>query len=280
MGRRLFALSIHPVRTASVTAKENASTSLDKAFEILDLFSLARPILRIEEISALLGYTRSTAYRYLKALCDAGLLAPSSGGTYALGPRIIELEHLLQLTDPLYLAGRKVLRTLHAENRVLLLHNLYRDQVLCIYKEGPDMLTHKGRRIMVRRARGVPFPLFQGAASLALLAYLAPHRVRQTYLRNGAAIAAAELGDSWDAFRKNLAAIRRRGYALSRERITPSLGGVAVPILLPGDKRVVGSLAQTLPSESMTDEVIDESARRLWTASEQIATEYARASEG
>src|SRR5690606_8008464 len=115
VGRRLFALSIHPVRTASVTAKENASTSLDKAFEILDLFSLARPILRIEEISALLGYTRSTAYRYLKALCDAGLLAPSSGGTYALGPRIIELEHLLQLTDPLYLAGRKVLRTLHAE---------------------------------------------------------------------------------------------------------------------------------------------------------------------
>lgn len=263
-----------------MTAKETASSSLGKAFEILDLFSLDRPILRIEEISALLGYTRSTAYRYLKALCDAGLLAPSSGATYALGPRIIELEHLLQLTDPLYKAGRKVLRTLHAENRVLLLHNLYRDRVLCIYKEGPDTLVHKGRRIVVRRARGVPFPLFQGAASLALLAYLSPHRVRQTYLRNAPAIAAADLGDSWDGFRRNLAAIRRRGYAISRERITPNLGGVAVPILLPADKRVVGSLAQTLPSESMTDAVIEESAQRLWTASEQIAAEYMQASAG
>jgi DNA-binding IclR family transcriptional regulator len=251
---------------------------LAKAFEILDMFSLATPLLNIDEISAAAGYTRSTTYRYLKELCDAGLLAPAAGAMYGLGPRIIELERLLVLTDPLYTAGSAVLRDLGQGDKVLLLHNLYRDKVLCIYKEGPDTLMLQGKRVVVRRARGLPFPLFQGAASLALLAYLSPHRVRQTYLRSATEIAQASLGQSWKEFRGTLSAIRRRGYATSQGTITPYLGGVAVPVLLP-DKRVVGSLAHTIPADVMDEAFVEQSARDLWIASERIAVEYVKASK-
>src|SRR5690606_29741152 len=104
---------------------------------------------------------------------------------------IMELERLLELTDPLYTAGRAVLSALPAEGNVYLLHSLYRDKVLCIYKEGPDALVYRGRKIMVRRARGLPFPLFQGAASLALLAHMSPHRIKQTWVRHAEEIGGA-----------------------------------------------------------------------------------------
>jgi DNA-binding IclR family transcriptional regulator len=261
------------------SAKATAGTSLGKAFGILDRFSLSTPLVRIEDIAGELGYTRSTAYRYLKALCDAGLLVPFSNGVYALGPRIMELERLLELTDPLYTAGRAVLGAFDPSDEVFLLHSLYRDKVLCIYKQGPDALVHQGRRIVVRRARGLPFPLFQGAASLALLAHQSPHRIRQTWLRSPQRIAEAGLGDTLETFRSILSAIRRQGFATSRGQITPLLAGIAVPILRPDDGRVVGSLAQTLTIAELDEATTLRCAARLRATGEAIAARYVMASE-
>ena len=66
------------------------------------MFSLASPLIAVEDITVRLGYTRSTAYRYLKELCDAGLVAPVSSGNYSLGPRIVELERLVDQLAALY----------------------------------------------------------------------------------------------------------------------------------------------------------------------------------
>ncbi|WP_345248847.1 IclR family transcriptional regulator [Pigmentiphaga soli] len=253
-----------------------ASSSLGKALELLDLFSLTSPLVRIDDVIARFGFPRSTAYRYLKELCDAGLLAPASGGAYSLGPRVIEFERLLELTDPLYRAGQQVLQEIGDPGAVYLLHNLYRDKVLCIYKQGPDVIEYEGRRITVRRARGLPFPLFQGAGSLALLPWLSPHRIRQTYLRNAAEIASSGLGDDWEAFRRVLAAIRRKGYSTSQGTITPFLGGIAVPVLLPEDRKLVGSLAWTVAAGAMTEERVESCAEHLTRAAQAIAREYVK----
>ncbi len=231
-------------RSSRATGDASPATSLARAFALLDLFSLGQPLLTVDGVMDRLGYTRSTAYRYLRDLTDAGLVTQSSAGAYSLGPRIVELERLMALTDPLYRAGEALLRDAPCGNSALLLHNLYEDRVLCIYKSGPDALEDRGRRIVIRRARGLPFPLFQGAASLALLPYLSPHRIRQTYLRHAGAIAASGLGTQWEEFRRHLGAIRRAGYATSHGTITPSVSGVAVPILAPGGTRVLGSLAR------------------------------------
>ena len=198
---------------------------------------------------------------------------PQSGGQYGLGPRIIELERLVALTDPLYLAGRAVLKGRSREDSAYLLQNLYEDKVLCIYKEGPDVLEHAGRRTVILRARQ-PFPLFQGSGSLALLAFLPHHRIRQTYLRSAQAIAAAGLGEDWAAFRRALAAIRKAGYAISHEQIAPGLGGVAVPILLPDDGALVGSLAWSFPIERMAPDAEIRWARELARVAAEIAREY------
>ncbi|GAA4328405.1 IclR family transcriptional regulator [Pigmentiphaga soli] len=268
-----------PARAAaSVRPADGAATSLGRAFDILGLFSLASPLVRVEDVIARLGYTRSTAYRYVRELCDAGLLTQRSGGSYSLGPRVVELERLLELTDPLYRAARAVLPSVRRDDRQLLVQELYRDdQVMCIYKEGPDELEHAGQRLTIKRARGLPFPLFRGAGSLVLLAWLSPPRMRQAYLSGIAHIAQAGLGHDWQQFRRALAAVRRRGYAVSRGQLAPVVVGIAVPILLPEDRRVIGSLALVTPSASMPLEQELEHVAQLREASERIAREYANA---
>lgn len=250
------------------------SSTLARALDILSIFSLEKSFLRIEDITDKYGYTRSTAYRYVKELCDAGLLSPFHDARYTLGPRIIELERQLVLTDPLYRAGQAILPTLRHENGVLLLHNLYRDRVLCILNEGPETLRYGEKSIQVRRARGMPFSLFQGAGSLALLAYLSPNSIRQTYLQHSDDIAANGLGENWRAFRTNMAGIRQKGYAISKGQITPFLGGIAVPILLPNEKRVIGSLALAFPLEMLTETLETDTVQQLKDASQKIAQAY------
>jgi len=265
-------------------AEPRGASSIARAFEVLELFSLSQPLLKAETVAQRLGYTRSTAYRYIGELCDAGLLVAASGGRYALGPRVIELEQLLRLTDPLYLAACRVLPPLRSESSVLLLQSLYSDKVLCVYAEGPATLEHAGRRITIKRTRGTPFPLFRGAASLALLAWMPADRIRDIYLRHAAEIAERGLGSDWESYRAILAAIRRRGYATSGGQLAPDLFGVAVPVVTgPGDQdhRVIGSLVRIFLREAEGEDIEAEEARcaqELKRIAADLASEFLRAS--
>jgi len=266
------------VKQISTTDDTNdRATSLRRAFTILELFTLGHPVVTADYVTAQLHYTRSTAYRYLRELADAGLITQTAPGIYSLGPRIIELERLMALTDPLYRAGLEVLPHEQRDNSALLLHNLYEDKVLCILKAGPDVLDCDGLRITILRARGLPFPLFQGAASLALLPWLSAHRIRQTYLQNPKAIAQANLGESWEAFRRSMAAVRRTGYATSHGTITPLVSGVAVPILA-ANGRLLGSLARAMPTRALDENAEIRHAADLHVLAGRIAQVCAAAS--
>lgn len=227
----------------SLSRDDTASSALTRLLAILDLFTLEHPVVRVEEVVAKFGIVQSTAYRYLKELCDAGLLAQQGKGVYSLGRRIVELERLLQLSDPLLLAGRPVMDALleACDNRAFLLCAYHRDAALCIYKVGPDEITYKGSTMKIMRGRGTVLPLFSGAGSQALLANLPPHQVKSLYLSSSPQIAEAGLGNTWKDFRSVLAEIRRLGFAQTIGKMNPGMHSVAVPIVR-GDGKVAGSL--------------------------------------
>ncbi len=248
---------------------------------ILDLFSLAQPLVSAEDIASQLELGRSTAYRYLRELCDAGLLAPVAIGCYSLGPRVIELERLSTLTDPLYRAGQAVLDGLPCDNRVLMLNAFYGGKVLCIYKVGPETLRlEDGQTIRVQKARGMPFPLFTGAGSVVMLANLSAHRMREVYLRAMAEIDQAGLGGDWDGFRRNMASIRRRGWAASTGTVTPRLSGIAVPLMQASNKGVLGSLAETYPDSAVEAVPPEARVQELRRLGERIVAAYGNAPAG
>lgn len=227
---------------------EKPGGSLGRVFDIIDLVSTELPLLRAEDVMERLGYSKSISYRYLKTLCDVGLLAQAGGGLWSLGPRIVELERLMYLTDPLLQAGQRHMAALAPSrpNSVLLLSSLYRDRVLCVHKEGAETIAASGRDIRLLRARGLPLPLFQGAASLSILAFLPTRRTRALHQARCAEIAAAGLGADWSAFRHRLAELRRDGHVVTVGQFNPLLAAVAVPVLPRGEGEVRASLTRIL----------------------------------
>ncbi|HYD59942.1 MAG TPA: IclR family transcriptional regulator C-terminal domain-containing protein [Noviherbaspirillum sp.] len=254
-------------------SRENSVSSSSKILNILDLYSVDRTTLHIDDVAQTFDVSQSTAYRYLKELCDAGFLAQLGKGNYSLGPKIVELERLLRLTDPLYIAGTLAMANLKdlCEKRALLLCTLYNDRVLCIQKAGVDALPMNGKQIPIMRDRGTPFPLFKGAGSLAILAHLPQHRIKSLYLANQTQISEAGLGETWKDFREKLSAIRKDGYAMTVGQVNTKMLGIAVPIIL-STGEVSGSLLLLTQNSADERERIESLVSRLQAQSEMISS--------
>lgn len=215
-------------------------SSATKMLDALDLFTVDAPVLSAADMTEKLGLTRPTAYRYLKTLCESGLLSRLGNSDFCLGPRIVMLDRQIQLSDPLIKSGQSVMedRVRNGVWDALLLCTLARDSVLCIHQE-----TKPGSKLKVDRPRGVPFPLFRGPISLAILALLSPNQIRKLYVQ---ALDADDASvrtrfQNWDSLRAHLRDIKRAGYAISINELQTGLVGIGVPIRQPNGA-VYGSI--------------------------------------
>lgn len=67
---------------------------LVRGLEVLKLFTPERPAMRLSEIAAALGITRSAAFRTVYTLAETGcLLQDERAQTYALGPGVLRLTY-------------------------------------------------------------------------------------------------------------------------------------------------------------------------------------------
>ena len=174
---------------------------------------------------ARMGYSRGTAYRYVRELVEAGFLARAAGAAYTLGPRIIELDYAIRKCDPVLSAGVPVMQALRKKLACdVLLTSFYEDRVVVTHHErGDDGIT-------VSFSRGRVMPLFRGAPSKAILASLPTSKQKKIYREHTAEIAAAGLGPSWEEFKAILAGIRKREHCVSYAELDPGNVGVAVPL--------------------------------------------------
>lgn len=264
--------TLDPVDALSSPADPGGGGSaLSRMLDIFDLFSPDATVIQIDGVAEHLGVGRSTAYRYLQELGDRGFLVQRGKGRYALGPRVIELERLLQNSDPLLNAGKVVMADLAdlCQNRTLLLCTLFKDRVLCTHQVGANDIVYNKEKMPIYRGRGSVLPLFQGAGSQAILAYLAPHQIRALYLAKAAEIREAGLGDDWKSFRSALAAIRKQGYAATVGRRNAKVLALAVPVLTVAGQ-VVGSLLLLSPNTEKERETVLGVVPRLQDASRSI----------
>jgi DNA-binding IclR family transcriptional regulator len=241
-------------------------SSLERMLGVLDVFSLDRPVWTVDSLTGALGYTRSTTYRYVKELVDAGLLARAGGGSYMLGPRIIELDRQIRLCDPLLATAAPVMRALLSEcgPGVVMLCSLYRDKVLCVHQE---------RRAFARDigySRGRPMPLFRGATSKIMLAHLPERQLARLFADHREEIAETDLGSDWPAFTAALRTLRRAGICVSRGEVNEGVVGVAAPIF-DAEKRLIGSLSRVLAEEDFDDRRLDDIAASVTGAAGRIS---------
>ncbi len=203
--------------------------ALERTLALLDLFTP----------DALIGFLQgapSTGYRHIKTLQAAGFLTRVGSGSYMLGPRVLELDRTVRLSDPVYVAGGPVICALRDRTgHSAVLSILYSDSVVCVRRElasdGPPMLFSRGQK----RA------LVAGASAKAILANLPLHQLRRIFRKQAPAIAGAGLGTSWEAFRVALRAIRKAGFVQTEAEFQPGIASIAAPIFNSRNE-VLGSL--------------------------------------
>ncbi|WP_353236236.1 IclR family transcriptional regulator [Diaphorobacter ruginosibacter] len=199
-------------------------SQLNKVLQVLDLFSAQVPTLTAEQIAQRLDLSRPTAFRYVRQLCDAGLLL-SISGSYALGPRIIELDCCIRLSDPILAHSRDALRTLAGTQACMaVLVTMYGDQVIHVHSESGHGSTE------LQFSRGRRLPLLQGAASKIILAHQPVSRLRRLFQRCREDGQAQAISDDVSGFLKYFRMIRQQGFYVSRSEVEQDVTGVAAPI--------------------------------------------------
>lgn len=203
----------------------------DKVLSLLRLFSAERPTWTVESAAGELGLAQSTAYEYFRSLAGAGLIASLGVGHYVLGPAIVELDRIARTSDPILIEGGAILEELVREppiEIVGLLCRLYREKVMCV-----DQRASRNADSAVSYERGRLMPLFRGAASKVILAYLERRRVRRLFEENMDDIHAQGLGGTWNEFRLTLRRIRSQGVFVTRGELDAGRVGVSIPLLDP-----------------------------------------------
>ena len=243
----------------------DSSSSLTKMLSILDLFTPSKPIWSTNDLIQALATSRSTGYRYIKALNTSGLLSAVDSGYYVPGPRIIELDLQIRTSDPLLQSGKGVLEQLvDATGHSALLCMLFRAPVLCIRESlaplSPENMFSRGQRR----------PLFKGAVSKVILAYLPNHRLRSIFAKIGAAIAEGNLGTIWAEFRDSLAKIRKDGHVLSVGEFNLGIAGVSAPIFN-SEKLILGSVGVAWHEEELRDVDISKAVVAVKRAAREIS---------
>ncbi|MCC4114942.1 IclR family transcriptional regulator [Aromatoleum toluclasticum] len=229
---------------APVDKPEGAArrTSPEKVIEILDLFEEEHLRWTPEQMMERLRCPRSTLYRYLRVLTEAGLVTSLPDIGYTLGPRIAELDYVMRTSDPLIMSGRPLLQALAKEiTGIGLLCRYYKDRVLCVHQESSAAQIHSSYE------RGRAMPMSAGATSRVILAYLKPAQLRQHYQQQAAEFSRNRSADTFEQMQDELREIRKQGYCLSHGEITPGVVGVAAPVF-DSENTIIGSVSLVIPA--------------------------------
>lgn len=230
---------------------DKPDSSLARMLSVLDLFSDQRLHWSAEDISAALGVSLPTSYRYMKTLSDAGLLRRGPDAQFTLGPRIVVLDHYIRQADPVLRCGIPFMRELVAQTGFdCVVSSLHGDQVLDTHREYGSMPAD------LSYGRGRPRPLFLGGAPKVILAELPTAQLRRMLERHADEARAAGLPTDWAGFRRYYSTIRKDGHYFSNGELEANLAAIAVP-LRQADGAALGALSVVTTVQRMA--VIDRS---------------------
>jgi DNA-binding IclR family transcriptional regulator len=214
-------------------------SSLSKTLAVLDLFGPEQLQVDPDTIAERMGLSRATVYRYVKDLCEAGLLSRVGAGSYGLGPRIIELDWMMRQYDPILSAGRELMHALSNETGLAVFASVFYDShIINTYIAEPS------DTYQFSFGRGHPLPLFRGAQSKVLVAHQKGKRLQQLFEERISKDPSNPYSAySWSEFARAAKKIRKDGYCITHDELNLGLTGIAAPIVSVSEKAVVGSLS-------------------------------------
>jgi DNA-binding IclR family transcriptional regulator len=228
---------------------------LDRTFSILELFNEEQPAWTATEIARALDLPVPTAYRLLAALRGLEYVHQDpETKRFRLG--LVDLR--LVALPVLQLIARE-----SGETSLLTVPSATHDASVCLERvETPQPL-----RLSLQPGRQLP--LHAGASQKALLAFMREEEIERVLSRPLERLCSATITDK-GALLRELAHIRRRGWASSYEETNLGVWGVAVPIV---DARGVIAAAVGIagPSARLSSARVADHVRRIHSGARTIA---------
>src|SRR5215217_3001173 len=199
--------------------------SVLRALRLLDLFERGRPEMSLAEFVRRSGYSKSTAYRLLVTLQEAGWLERGVGGTFRLTIKPFQVGSILVDSLELRREAGPIMARIAAElDEAVYLVVAAGTRAVCLER----IDSEQGVRLTDLYVGGSQ-PLNLGAAPRALLAF-DEDRLLKPLLEEGLSRRTEHsLVDPTD-LQGDLAETRRRGYSISDEDVTPGIGAIGAPI--------------------------------------------------
>lgn len=207
--------------------RSESVSGVERAVDVLNLFSRSTESLGVTEISQELGYAKAVVHRILQAFRSRGYVeVDEKTRRYSLGPNAVFLGlRYLDRLDVRSVARDALHELSDATNETAALSIRFGDERVYVDQVNP----HRDIQMVV--ALGKPFPLHAGASSRAFLAFL-PREEQDRYLSADQPLSSVTDKTMTDpaAIRDELVRIREVGYAVSIGESDPGTVAVAAPI--------------------------------------------------
>jgi DNA-binding IclR family transcriptional regulator len=263
---------VHVPGTTISEIEESSGKSIaavERAMDVLLLFGRSgTPDLGVTEIAQELGITKGAVHRVLTALRSRRLVsADPATRRYALGPAAVALGRAYLARTDLRLLAAPELRRLADECGETATLSVRRGHTR-LYVD--QMVPASELRIEV--SLGTPYPLHAGASSKAILAFLSDDEVDAYLLQGNLEALTARTVVNTAALRKEIALIRKRGYATSVGERQEGAAAVAAPVL-DHDGCVIGVLSLAGPQTRFRHR-LTECASNVVASAERLSQEF------
>ena len=233
---------------------------LNKAVEVLELFSTSRREIGVAEVAKLLNRSKSTVSGWMSAMHEVGLLdRGEDGGPYRLGIKLAAFGELARRSTSIQRIARPLLEQLTRQTRETTSLNvlLGGEVVNAVSVESPQPI-HSGGGV------GIPMPIHATAAGKVLVAWKDPAEVRHLLPLQLAQFTPHTIADV-QTFMDDLARIRAQGYAVANGELAPDLAALSAPVRDSAGV-VVGAISIAAPTSRVSHERIPQFAQLLMEA--------------
>lgn len=226
--------------------------TVDRLVEILDCFSAHQPAWSLTGLSTRLGIPKSSLHRFLVSLESHGILRRDEGDNrWRLGYRLFIWGNLALEGTNLRSLARPVMEDLMVATGETAILTVYSEgEVICIEKVEADRPVRMTLEVGTRR------PAHAGASCKVLMAYLSQEEVEAIVRQRGLPRLCTNTITEPDRLAAELARIRERGYAESREETDVGAWGIAAPIRDPRGQ-VVAAIGIAGPTSRFAREEVE-----------------------
>ena len=240
--------------------------SVDRALEILQLFSAAKTRLGISQMSKALGIKNSTVHGLVRTLVKQGFLIQNSETRkYSLGVKNYELSHFFLGGLKIYQVGsgtvhRLVQRT-GRNSRLAIWDNDTVVVIMDIFAKPENFHYYNiGPRI----------PAYCTSLGKAILASFSPKSITAYFERNRLVPYTAHTITEQKSLVEDLEQTTLRGYAIDREEAIMGVFCMAAPIF-DESKRPVAAISLSGSSDLLDSKKLSKAASDLILASKEIS---------